>query len=108
MQSIEVGGRLPLALAEGSGPMTLKDLAAAGLPRVAAHPYLVSFGRLRLIEQGRRDRALHARPKPAAHQARLLPAAARSGAAPFRPALATQTGYAVALRWGNFGPTIGA
>ena len=52
VQSVEVGGRLLLALADGHGPMTLKDLAArAGLPASRAHPYLVSFCRLRLIEQ---------------------------------------------------------
>ncbi|CAM3375723.1 helix-turn-helix domain-containing protein [Polaromonas hydrogenivorans] len=50
-------GRLLLALAEQSTPMTLKDLAAqAGLPASRAHPYLVSFGRLRLIEQDRSPR----------------------------------------------------
>ena len=52
VQSIEVGGRLLLALGAHAGPMSLKDLAAeAGLPPARAHPYLVSFGKLRLIEQ---------------------------------------------------------
>lgn len=109
VQSVEVGGRLLLALADGSGPMTLKDLAArAGLPASRAHPYLVSFGRLRLIEQdGETGRYL------------LGPAALQLGLAclqqldPVRAALpvardlAASTGYAVALAvWGNFGPTI--
>ena len=49
IQSVEVGGRLLLALAEHLSPMTLKDLAArAGLPPSRAHPYLVSYGRLGL------------------------------------------------------------
>lgn len=35
-------------------PMALKDLAAgAGMTAARAHPYLVSFGRLGLIEQDR-------------------------------------------------------
>ena len=109
VQSVEVGGRLLLALADGSGPMSLKDLVArAGLPASRAHPYLVSFGRLRLIEQdGETGRYM------------LGPAALQLGLAclqqldPVRAALpvardlAASTGYAVALAvWGNFGPTI--
>jgi DNA-binding IclR family transcriptional regulator len=109
VQSIEVGGRLLLALADHPGPMTLKDLAArAGLPASRAHPYLVSFGRLRLIEQDG-DSGRYA----------LGPAALRVGlaclyqldplkaATPVAQALAERTGHAVALAvWGNFGPTI--
>ena len=52
VQSVEVGGRLLLALAGNPAPMALKDLAAAAdLPPSRAHPYLVSFGKLGLIEQ---------------------------------------------------------
>jgi hypothetical protein len=52
VQSIEVGGRLLLALAESPGPLPLKELAArAGLVASRAHPYLVSFQRLGLVEQ---------------------------------------------------------
>src|SRR5215475_11077859 len=52
VQSVEVGGRLLLVLAAHEEPMALKDLAAgAGLPPARAHPYLVSFGKLRLVEQ---------------------------------------------------------
>ena len=109
IQSIEVGGRLLLALADSPGAMTLKDLAArAGLPASRAHPYLVSFVRLRLIEQeGESGRYA------------LGPAALRVGltclyqldplkaATPVAQALAEATGHAVALAvWGNFGPTI--
>lgn len=52
IQSIEVGGRLLNALAARAAPMMLRDLArAAGMAPSKAHPYLVSFGTLGLIEQ---------------------------------------------------------
>lgn len=108
VQSIEVGGQLLLALAEAPAAMTLKDLAGrAGLPASRAHPYLVSFARLRLIEQDGAGRYA------------LGPAALRIGlaclhqldplkaAGPVAQTLAERTGHAVALAvWGNFGPTI--
>jgi DNA-binding IclR family transcriptional regulator len=109
VQSVEVGGRLLLALAHHPEPMTLKDLAAAaGLPASRAHPYLVSFGRLGLVEQ-RADGGRYA----------LGPAALHIGLAslhqwdplriaePVAAALAARTGHAVGLAvWGNFGPTV--
>lgn len=109
IQSVEVGGRLLLALGANAGPMTLKDLAAqAGLPPSRAHPYLVSFGRLGLVQQdvdsGRYGLG------PAALQLGLT--ALRQcdpvkAAAPVAEALAAQTGQAVAVAvWGNFGPTV--
>ncbi len=109
IQSVEVGGRLLLALGANPGPMTLKDLAAqAGLPPSRAHPYLVSFGRLGLVQQdadsGRYGLG------PAALQLGLTalrqsdPAKA---ALPVAEALAADTGQAVAVAvWGNFGPTV--
>jgi len=52
IQSIEVGGALLRALAHHGRPLALKDLAAeAGMAPAKAHPYLVSFGKLGLIEQ---------------------------------------------------------
>jgi DNA-binding IclR family transcriptional regulator len=52
VQSVEVGGRLLLALADSRSDLSLKDLAArAGLTPSRAHPYLVSFSRLGLVEQ---------------------------------------------------------
>ncbi|HQC94224.1 MAG TPA: IclR family transcriptional regulator [Aquabacterium sp.] len=109
IQSVEVGGRLLLALGANPGPMTLKDLAAeAGLPASRAHPYLVSFGRLGLVQQdadsGRYGLG------PAALQLGLT--ALRQcdpvkAAVPVAEALAAQTGQAVAVAvWGNFGPTV--
>lgn len=109
VQSVEVGGRLLLALGSNPTPMALKDLAAqAGLPPSRAHPYLVSFGRLGFVEQDR-DTGRYA----------LGPAALQLGltclhqldplraAEPVAQELADATGYAVALAlWGNLGPTI--
>lgn len=109
VQSIEVGGRLLLALANSRTPLTLKELSTlSGLPASRAHPYLVSFGKLKLIEQ-----------EAETGRYALGPAALQLGLSclqqldPFRAALpvaqqlAAATGHAVALAvWGNFGPTI--
>lgn len=109
VQSVEVGGRLLLALAAHPEPMTLKDLAAgAGLPPSRAHPYLVSYARLGLVQQ-----------EGASGRYALGPAALQLGltalhqcdpvrvAEPVAEALAAETGQAVALAvWGNFGPTV--
>ncbi|MEY2592679.1 MAG: hypothetical protein RI972_368, partial [Pseudomonadota bacterium] len=109
VQSVEVGGRLLLALSAHTAPMGLKDLAqAAGMSAARAHPYLVSFGRLGLVEQDR-------------HSGRyaLGPAALQMGLTALHQQdavrtaedraerLAQQTGHAVAVAvWGNFGPTV--
>ena len=109
VQSIEVGGRLLLALGNSQTPLTLRDLSSqAGLPAARAHPYLVSFGRLKLIEQ-----------EPETGRYALGPAALQLGltclyqldplraALPVAQQLAATTGHAVALAvWGNFGPTV--
>jgi DNA-binding IclR family transcriptional regulator len=109
VQSAEVGGRLLLALGESAGPMALKELAVqAGLVPSRAHPYLVSFCRLGLVEQD-----------PHTNRYALGPAALRIGltclyqsdamkqAGPIAEDLAASTGQAVALAvWGNFGATV--
>lgn len=109
VQAIEVGGRLLLALADSQTPLTLRDLASrSGLPASRAHPYLVSFGKLGLIEQ-EFETGRYA----------LGPAALQLGltclhqldpvrvALPIAERLAASTGHAVAVAiWGNFGPTI--
>jgi DNA-binding IclR family transcriptional regulator len=109
VQSVEVGGRLLLVLGRHPEPMSLKDLAAgADLPPARAHPYLVSFCKLGLVEQ-----------EPDSGRYALGPAALQLGlaclhqldpmriAGPLAAELAESTGYAVALAvWGNFGPTI--
>ena len=54
IQSIEVGGQLLRALVHHGRPMALKDLEReAEMSPAKAHPYLVSFSRLGLIEQDR-------------------------------------------------------
>ncbi len=109
VQSIEVGGRLLLALADAQGPLSLKDLAArAGLPASRAHPYLVSFGKLGLVEQdapsGRYALGFAALQLGLTYLNQLD---AVRAATPVVEALAADTGHAAALAvWGNFGPTI--
>lgn len=109
VQSIEVGGRLLMALANSPTPLTLRDLShRSDLPPSRAHPYLVSFGKLGLIEQ-QADTGHYA----------LGPAALQLGltclhqldpvrvAVPVAQRLAAASGHAVALAvWGNLGPTI--
>lgn len=109
VQSVEVGGRLLLALAAERAPMSLKDVsAAAGLPPARAHPYLVSWSRLGLVAQD-----------GASGRYALGPAALRLGlsalhqsdalqvAVPVAEALAADTGQAVFIAvWGNLGPTV--
>jgi DNA-binding IclR family transcriptional regulator len=108
IQSIEVGGTLLLALAHLARPTPLKDLAAeAGMNAAKAHPYLVSFGKLGLIQQD-----------PATGYYGLGPLALQLGLIslqqvdPIRlasmelPALARAIGQTVGIAiWGNRGPT---
>jgi len=109
IQSIEVGGQLLNALVKSGTPMMLKDLAnEAGMPPAKAHPYLVSFAKLGLIEQN-----------PATARYELGPLALELGLAslqrldPVRIAtpeittLADHIAQSTALAvWGNQGPTI--
>jgi DNA-binding IclR family transcriptional regulator len=109
IQSIEVGGQLLLALAHQGQPMALKDLARdAGMTPAKAHPYLVSFGKLGLIEQ-----------EAGSGRYGLGPLALQLGlislqqfdpvrlAGPLIEELAQLTGHTVAIAvWGNRGPTI--
>jgi DNA-binding IclR family transcriptional regulator len=109
IQSIEVGGRLLLALAHHGQPLALKDLAAAAdMTAGKAHPYLVSFIRLGLVERetegGRYGLG------PLALQMGLI------GLQQYDPvrlateridALARATGHTVAIAvWGHRGPTL--
>ncbi len=109
IQSVEVGGQLLLALVHAGRPMALKDLAReAGMSAAKAHPYLVSFGKLGLIEQ-----------ENASGRYGLGPLALQLGlislqqfdpvrlARPCTEALAQRLGLTVAIAvWGNRGPTI--
>lgn len=52
IQSIEIGGRLLVALVEEGAAMRLGELSRkAGMPATNVHPYLVSFTQLGLVEQ---------------------------------------------------------
>lgn len=109
IQSVEVGGQLLKALAHTGRRMALKDLARdAGMTAAKAHPYLVSFGKLGLIEQD-----------PASGHYGLGPLALQLGlislqqADPIRlamaalPGLALRVGATVGLAvWGTRGPTV--
>lgn len=109
IQSIEVGGQLLHALAHAGRPLALKDLAReADMTPAKAHPYLVSFGAVGLVEQeadtGRYGLG------PLALQLGLI---ALQQVDPVRlasaelPALAREVGHTVAIAvWGNRGPTI--
>jgi DNA-binding IclR family transcriptional regulator len=109
IQSVEVGGQLLLALAHHGRPMALKDLAReAGMAPAKAHPYLVSFGKLGLVEQ-----------EPSTGRYGLGPLAMQLGlislqqydpvrlATPLIEELAQEIGHTVAIAvWGNRGATI--
>ena len=109
IQSVEVGGRLLHALAHHGRAMALKDLAAdAGMTAAKAHPYLVSFGHIGLVEQdGESGRYALG---PLALQLGLISLQQADPvrvAAPLLPELAARTGHTVALVvWGGRGPTI--
>lgn len=109
IQSIEVGGRLLVALASEGRPMALKDLAlAAAMAPAKAHPYLVSFAKIGLI---RRDSASgHYALGPLAMQLGLI---SLQQFDPLRLAtarlaeLALEIGHTVAIAvWGTGGATI--
>ena len=109
IQSVEVGGQLLVALVGSGKPMMLREVAAlAGMAPAKAHPYLVSFMRLGLVEQDR-----------ASGRYELGPLALQMGLACMRRLnpvrigteaiveLAAEIGQTVALAlWGNHGPTI--
>lgn len=109
VQSVEVGGRLLIALGQHGAPMSLKDLAAAAeLPASRAHPYLVSFGRLGLIEQDASSGRYALGPAAlqlglaCLHQLDPLKAAG-----PVAESLSQAIDQTVAIAvWANFGPTI--
>lgn len=109
IQSIEVGGQLLRALAHHGRPMALKDLAReAGMAPAKAHPYLVSFIKLGLVEQpdGSGPYGLG----PLALQLGLISLQQYDPvrlATPVIEDLALQLGHTVAIAvWGTRGPTI--
>ena len=109
IQSVEVGGRLLLALAAAGRPLPLKELAqAAAMTPPKAHPYLVSFGKLGLIVQDASTG--HYGLGPLALQLGLISLQqfdpVRLASAQL-PALAQAVGQTVAIVvWGARGPTV--
>jgi DNA-binding IclR family transcriptional regulator len=109
IQSVEVGFGLLEVLAQGPGPLMLRDLAkAAGMSAAKAHRYLVSFQRLQLVVQD-----------AASTRYDLGPAALKLGLASLSrldavklarervALLMEEIGHTLALAvWGNHGPTI--
>ncbi len=109
IQSIEVGGLLLRALAHHGRAMALKDLAAAaGMAAAKAHPYLVSFGKIGLVEQDRSSGRYGL--GPLALQLGLMSLQQANPvhlATPVIEDLALLTGHTVAMAvWGTHGPTI--
>ena len=109
IQSIEVGGTLLHALVRAGAPMMLKDLARdAGMPPAKAHPYLVSFGKLGLVEQDsvtglyRLGSFALQMGLTALHE---LDAVKIASDAATRLALDINQNVALAV-WGNHGPTV--
>ena len=109
IQSIEVGGQLLRALVHHGRAMALKDLAReAEMSAAKAHPYMVSFGRLGLIEQDRTTG--HYLLGPLALQLGLISLQQANPvhiATPLIAELAQQIGHTVAIAvWGDRGATI--
>jgi DNA-binding IclR family transcriptional regulator len=109
IQSIEVGGQLLRALVHVGRPMALKDLAReSDMAPAKAHPYMVSFGRLDLIEQD--PDSGHYRLGPLALQLGLIALQQADPvqlATPVITELAQRTGHTMAIAvWGDRGATI--
>ena len=109
IQSVEVGGQLLQVLARTGRRMPLKDLAAAAsMAPAKAHPYLVSLGKLGLVEQD--SASGHYGLGPLSLQLGLI---GLKRADPLRlaigalPDLAQALGHTVAVSvWGDRGPTV--
>lgn len=108
IQSVEIGTKLLLALANNGLPMPLRDVAkGAGITISKAHPYMVTFTKVGFVVQ------------TAAGFYELGPLALDLGlvrlqrldtlkeSAPHIEGLAIKTGMSVAVTvWGNRGPTV--
>lgn len=109
IQSVEVGGQLLRVLAETDAPMMLRDLARrADMTAAKAHPYLVSFMRIGMVEQdkvtGRYELGPLALQIGLARMRRLDPVRVAAG---FVRDMVDRIGQTAALAvWGNHGPTV--
>ncbi len=109
VQSVEVAGRILAVLADSTKPMMLRDIAeAAGMPPGQAHPYIVSFRKIGLVEQDGAS-GLYRLGWFALH----LGLARLRGFEPYQLAgetiadLAASLELGVALTvWGTYGPTV--
>lgn len=109
IQSVETGFPLLAALVEAAQPLTLRDLASrAGMTSAKAHPYLVSFIRVGLVQQD-----------PVTARYELGPFALQMGlvglqrsnpvrvALPYVDALADEVGHTLGIAvLGSHGPTM--
>ena len=107
--SVEVGGQLLRVLTECEGPIMLRDLASsANMSAAKAHPYMVSFVRLGLVEQdkasGRYELGSLALQMGLASMRRLDSIRIATGAI---GELVLRIDQTVSLSvWGNHGPTV--
>ena len=109
VQSIEVGGRVLVAMASAGKPLMLRDIAlAADLASAQAHAYLVSFRKIGLVEQVEGS-ALY-QLGPFALQlglARMRSVDALRLASLAAPAFAAELGLMVTVTvWGSLGATV--
>src|SRR5258707_2292272 len=107
--SVEVGGQLLRAVTEADGVLMLRGLAAgAGVTYSKAHPYMVSYMRLGLVEQdrasGRYELGPLALQMGLASMRRLNPVRVATEAIAELVLRINQTAYLSV--WGNHGPTV--
>ncbi|HEY9280583.1 MAG TPA: IclR family transcriptional regulator [Eoetvoesiella sp.] len=109
IQSVETGFPLLAALVDAGVPLTLRDLAQrAGMTSAKAHPYLVSFTRVELVQQdastGQYELGSFALQMGLVSLQRLDPVRI---ALPYVNQLASQIGHTLAIAvLGSHGPTM--
>lgn len=109
IQSVELGSKLLVALAEHIRPMALGDLArAADMSPGKAHPYMVSFLKTGFVTQDGASGLYQLGPLALKlGLARLHQLDPIKAASPYIEGLANETGQSVAITiWGNLGPTV--
>ncbi|TPL21081.1 IclR family transcriptional regulator [Mesorhizobium sp. B2-4-9] len=109
VRSVEIGARLLQAMGDSARPMMLRDIARdAGLAPAVAHPYLVSFRKLDLVEKDETSGLYRL-----GSMALQLGLARLRGSDIVRMAnmagaeLADETALSMAtIVWGSYGPTV--